>query len=87
MEGDEDGNEYDETGIVISGDTLWMLRRMNLEQLPDEEPWPEDLEMPLDMENVKLTLTLSDGTVVKKNVSSNISIEFYHLLLPYFINN
>ena len=60
---------------------------MHLEQLPEEEPWPEDLEMPLDMENVKLTLTLSDGTVVKKNASSNLSIEIYNLLLPYFINN
>lgn len=84
---DEDGNEYDETGIVISGDTLWTLRRMNLEQLPDEEPWPEDLELPLDMETVKMTITLSDGTVVKKNVSSNLSMEIYQILLPYFINN
>lgn len=85
---DEDGNEYDvQTGITITGDTLWTLRQMHLEQLPEEEPWPEDLEMPLDMENVKLTLTLSDGTVVKKNASSNLSIEIYNLLLPYFINN
>lgn len=84
---DEDGNEYGETGIVISGDTLWTLRRMNLEQLPDEEPWPEDLELPLDMETVKMTITLSDGTVVKKNVSSNLSMEIYQILLPYFINN
>ena len=85
---DEDGNEYDvQTGIVLTDETLWTLRRLHLEQLPEEEPWPEDLEMPLDMENVKLTLTLSDGTVVKKNASSNLSIEIYHLLLPYFINN
>ena len=85
---DEDGNEYDvQIGITITDDTLWTLRRMHLEQLPEEEPWPEDLELPLDMESVKLTLTLSDGTVVKKNASSNLSIEIYKLLLPYFINN
>ena len=85
---DEDGNEYDvETGIVITWDTLWTLRRMNLEQLQEEEPWPEDLEQPLDMENVKLTIVLSDGTVEKKNVSSSLSLEIYKLLLPYFINN
>lgn len=85
---DEDGNEYDvETGIVITGDTLWTLRRINLEQLQEEEPWPEDLEQPLDMENVKLTIVLSDGTVEKKNVSSSLSLEIYKLLLPYFINN
>ena len=85
---DEDGNEYDvQTGITITGDTLWTLRRLNLEQLPEEEPWPEDLEIPLDMESVTLMLTLPDGTVEKKNASSNLSIEIYHLLLPYFINN
>ena len=84
---DEDGNEYDETGIVISEDTLWTLRRMNPEQLPDEGPRPEDLELPLDAATITLTLTMADGTVVKKNASSNLSIEIYNLLLPYFINN
>ena len=34
-----------------------------------------------------LTLTMADGNVVKKNASSNLSIEIYNLLLPYFINN
>ena len=85
---DQDGNEYDvENGIVLTGDTLWALRRLNLEQLPEEEPWPEDLEMPLDRENITLTVVLSDGTVVKKNASSTLSMEIYQLLLPYFINN
>lgn len=85
---DEDGNEYDvETGIVLTGETLWTLRRLNLEQLPEEEPWPEDLELPLDAATITLTLTMADGNVVKKNASSNLSIEIYNLLLPYFINN
>ena len=88
MEGDEDGNEYDvQTGITITGDTLWTLRQMHLEQLPEEEPWPEDLEMPLDAATITLTLTMADGNVVKKNASSNLSVEIYNLLLPYFINN
>ena len=85
---DEDGNEYDvETGIVLTGETLWTLRRLNLEQLPEEEPWSEDLELPLDAATITLTLTMADGNVVKKNASSNLSIEIYNLLLPYFINN
>ena len=77
----------EETGIAISAEDLWQLRWMDLDQLPDEEPWPEDLEQPLDTESITLTLTLSDGTVVEKNASSDLSIEIYTLLLPYLKNN
>lgn len=85
---DEEGNSYmEETGIAISAEDLWQLRWMDLDQLPDEEPWPEDLEQPLDTESITLTLTLSDGTVVEKNASSDLSIEIYTLLLPYLKNN
>ena len=85
---DEDGRDYEaETGIPISAEDLRELRWMDFDQLPDEEPWPEDLEMPLDMERIQMTLTLSDGTVEKKDASSNLSIEIYKLLLPYLKNH
>ena len=82
---DENGNSYiEETGIAISAEDLWQLRWMDLDRLPDEEEWPEDLEMPTDMANITLNLTLSDGTVVQKSVSGDLSMEIYQLLLPYF---
>ena len=77
----------EETGIAISVEDLWQLRWMNLHQLPEEEPWPEDLEMPLDAATITLTLTMADGTVVQKNASSDLSIKIYELLLPYLKNN
>ena len=85
---DEQGNPYvEETGIPISASDLWQLRWMDFDQLPDEEPWPEDLELPTDMASITLTLTLSDGTVVNKNASSALSMNIYALLLPYLKNN
>lgn len=85
---DEDGTNYEsESGIPISEEDLWKLRWMELDQLPDEEPQPEDLAQPLDMETIQLKLTLSDGTVEKKNASSDLSMEIYKLLLPYLKNN
>lgn len=85
---DTDGHSYEEdAGIPIEEETLQVLRDMVLERLPDEEPWPEDLEMPLDAGSITLTLTLENGTVVKKNASGDLSLEIYDLFLPYFQNN
>ena len=85
---DENGNSYiEETGIEISAEDLWQLRWMHFDHLPEEEPWPEDLELPTDMASITLTVTLSDGTVEEKNASGDLSIEIYKLLLPYLKNN
>ena len=85
---DEDGMDYKtDTAIPISGEDLWQLRWMDFDQLPEEEPWPEDLEQPTDMARITLTLTLSDGTVEEKNASGDLSMEIYKLLLPYLKNN
>lgn len=81
---DEKGYSYiEEIGIEISGEDLWQLRWMDLDQLPDEEEWSENLERPIDMDGITLTLMISDGTIVKKNASSELSMEIYKLLLPY----
>lgn len=85
---DKDGGYFEEeAGIPISAETLQALQWMNLEQLPEEEEWPEDLERPLDDSTITLSVTLSDGTVIKKQASGELSMEIYQLLLPYFINN
>ena len=85
---DEKGMNYEtEIGIPISIDDIWTLRWMDFDQLLDEEPWPEDLEMPTDMANITLTLTLRDGTVEKKSASGDLSMKIYELLLPYLKNN
>ena len=85
---DETGRHYEtENGIPISGEDLWALRWMDFDQLPEEEPWPEDLERPTDMVNITLAITLRDGTVEEKSASSDLSIKIYELLLPYLKNN
>lgn len=82
---DENGNEYvDENGIELSEETIWQLRWMNLDKMETAVEWPEDLEMPLDSSEIRLTLVLSNGDVVEKNVSSDLSFQIYDLLLPYF---
>ena len=87
---DAEGNEYEsETGIAISGETLWTLRRMDLEQLQnvvETETW-EELPQVLDESNVTFSIVLTDGTVEKKHISAELSLEIYQQLLPYFINN
>ena len=74
----------EETGIAISAEDLWQLRWMDLDQLPEKET---GVALPADAAGITLTLTLSDGTVVQKNASSDLSIEIYTLLLPYLKNN
>ena len=84
---DEDGNEYDvPTGIVLTGDTIWTLRRMNLEQLPDAVGTKDDQTM-LDGSNITCSLTQEDGTVTYKQVSTELSYDIYQLLLPHFMNH
>ena len=78
---DDEGNSYiEKTGIEISAEDLWQLRWMDFDQLP------ENKEQPTDMPNITLTLTLSDGTVEQKIVSSDLSMKIYELLLPYLKN-
>ena len=85
---DRQGHTYTETnGIAVSEETIDKLHQLDLERLQDEEPWPDDLEKPLDEGKITLTLTLSDEDVVKKNASSNLAMEIYNLLLPYFEND
>ena len=75
------------SGIPVSFETLQALHLLYLEDLPDAEAWPEDLELPLDANSTELRLTLPDGSIAEKNASTKLSIEIYQLLLPYFIQN
>ncbi len=85
---DGEGNVYEEvSGIPVSFETLQALHLLYLEDLPDAEAWPEDLELPLDANSTELRLTLPDGSIAEKNASTKLSIEIYQLLLPYFIQN
>lgn len=88
---DDNGVSYEEdTGIPISEDALWQLRQMNLEQLPDlneSNEIPEELEAIMDDNEIELSVTLEDGTVLQKKASGELSMEIYKLLLPYFQNN
>ena len=82
---DEKGNQYiEEEGIPLSGETIWALRWMDLEKLEEEVPFSDDLEPILDDSEITLTLVLADGKTVKKNISGELAMEIYQLLLPYF---
>lgn len=85
---DEDGTRYEaETGIPISEEALWTLRRMDLEKLSEAVEMPDDFPELLDDSIITLLVTLENGAVVKKNVSSDLSFEIYQLLLPFFAKN
>lgn len=85
---DSEGHTYESAGAVpISEETIDRLRELDLEKLPNEEPWLDDLEIPQDGDSRGLTLTLEDGEVVKKNLSSELMTKIYDLLLPYLKNN
>ena len=82
---DEEGNFYEEEiGIVLSAEDLWQLRWMNLQMLDAPIEFPEDLEPILDDRKITLSLVLPTGETVEKNVSEELSMEIYQLLLPYF---
>ena len=86
----KDGGFYEEeNGIPISAETIWALRWMDLERLSnvdESEILPDGMDELLDGSDIRLYITLDDGTVVKKNASDELSMEIYKLLLPYFIN-
>ena len=79
---DQDGRICEsETGIPISAEDLWKLRWLDLDQLENEETPSENLA------GISLTLTLKDGTLEKKCVSEELSMEIYEILLPYLKNS
>lgn len=85
---DSEGKRYqEEAGISLPVEAWRELQQMDLEQLPDAEPWPVDLPRPEDDSCIKLSVTLADGTVVEKQAFDALSMEIYELLLPYFVNN
>lgn len=85
---DDKGHSYfEEVGIAISAEDLWQLRWMDFHLLDEPTEWPEDMELPTDMTDITLKITLTDGTVEEKNASSELSMEICNLLLPYLKNN
>ena len=85
---DEEGNFYEEEiGIELSAEDLWQLRWMNLQTLDEPSGFPEDVEPRLGESRITLSLMLPSGENVEKNVSADLSMEIYELLLPYLKNN
>ena len=85
---DEEGNFYEEEiGIELSAEDLWQLRWMNLQILDEPSGFPEDVEPRLGESRITLSLMLPSGENVEKNISADLSMEIYELLLPYLKNN
>lgn len=82
---DEKGNEYEvEQGILISEETRWKLRQLELEKLSEDTGLPDDVVI-LDDSSVTLTLTYSTGARVRKAASHALAMELFRILSPYLI--
>ena len=81
-------SDYD--GIKLSSETVWALRRLNLEKLENvkkQDMQNDDDIIILDEGSRSLFITLPSGEVVEKVVSYELVREIYDMLLPYFENN
>lgn len=93
---DEEGNIYESyDGIKISNSEVEKLRNsFELDDLPDVIPDETDEAsnigdevFPLDATTVDLILKYPDGSVKEKAITTELSIEIYEQLLPYFIKS
>lgn len=93
---DEDGNIYEsDNGIEISNAEAEEIRsRFKLDDLPDVVPTKNDEATGIDEEvfildasSASLILKYYDGSQKEKAITSELSIEIYEQLLPYFVNN
>lgn len=93
---DEEGNIYESyDGIKISNSEVEKLRNsFELDDLPDVIPDETDEASNigdeiflLDATTVELILKYPDGSVKEKAITTELSIEIYEQLLPYFIKS
>lgn len=94
---DDEGNIYQsEDGIKISNSKVEKLRsRFELDKLPDVMPEENEATSILDDEEAfildatttELILKYPDGSTKEKAITTEMSIEIYQQLLPYFIND
>lgn len=75
---DTEGKRFEKNAeIVLSPETGWQLRRLDLERLEENS---EDVS-----DGAVLCLTLPDGTFTEKKISGELAGEIYQLLFPYVV--
>ena len=82
---DENGDVYtQETGVLLSEGDGQYLRSLWLGELTDVQPEGDGDLILVDAPDVRLVLTLLDGTQQEKYLPEETSIEIYERFLPYF---
>lgn len=85
---DQEGNLLTlEEGLRLSQADITYLRNLRLGDLEDARELPDDLEPIQDARQISLTVIYLDGTKQKKSLDSEITLEIYERLLPYFYEN
>ena len=82
----EDGALFEnEEGILLSSETVRMLRSLMLGDLPDAKPDSGgDDAFLLDAPDYSLSLTYMDGIQQEKAITNQLSLSLYQHFLPYF---
>lgn len=81
-----DGTLFEnEEGILLSSETVRMLRSLMLGDLPDAKPDSGgDDAFLLDAPDYSLSLTYMDGIQQEKAITNQLSLSLYQHFLPYF---
>ena len=86
---DENGTIYElESGSCeLSHTDFQYFNNLKLDSLPDVKKTEGPEEIILDAPDYSMHLTYSDGITREKSIDTDLTLDFYNRLLPYFVNN
>jgi len=86
---DENGTIYqiDSDSCELSHQDYEYFRYLKLDSLPDAVPTQESEEIILDAPVYSMQLTYSDGVTREKSIGTDLTLDFYNRLLPYFVKH
>ena len=86
---DENGTIYklEPGSCELSHEDFEYFRYLKLDALPDVVSTEEPEEIILDAPVYGMWLTYSDGITHKKSIDTDLTLNFYNRLLPYFIRH
>ena len=86
---DENGTVYNlESGVCeLSYEDYQYFRHLNLDSLSDVKKTEVSEEIVLDAPQYSMTLFYSDGVTHEKAIDTDLTLNFYDRLLPYFVKH
>ena len=86
---DENGTIYNlESGVCeLSHEDYQYFRYLKLDSLSDVKKAEVSEEIILDAPDCSMQLTYSDGITREKSVDTDLTLNFYNRLLPYFVKH